>query len=384
MGYDQQMQELTIQTASGPSRVLVGRHLLANVPRLIEDCTLPQTRAVVSNTTVGPLYGREVARRLDLKRCTEMPDGEEYKVWPQVEGLCAQWLEKGLHRADSILAIGGGVVTDTSGFAASIYMRGIRWIAAPTTLLAMVDASVGGKTGVNMAEGKNLLGTFWQPSLVVADIDTLETLPKRELRAGMAEVIKSAWIGDRDLLDLIDPSRPISDPLWEELVMRTIQVKARIVEEDEREAGVRKALNLGHTLGHALEASTGYKRFLHGEAVAWGIRGVAAIASNRGLLADPWRRQLEAAIDRLEPLPPIVGMAPDRILHHLSKDKKSDDTGVGWVLPSDGGVVLDQRVSVEEVQEVLETLGYRVGGAPDGAPSSHTTVRTVPYTAVRD
>ncbi len=356
-GYDQDMQELAIQTAGGTSRILVGRHLLADVPRLIDDVSLPRPRSVISNTTVGPLWGQEVARTLDVERCTELPDGEEYKIWPQVEGLCTQWLEMGLHRSDTILAIGGGVVTDSAGFAASVYMRGIRWIAAPTTLLAMVDASVGGKTGVNMAEGKNLLGTFWQPSLVVADIESLETLPERELRAGLAEVIKSAWIGDRDLFDLIDPSRPVSDPLWEELVMRTIRVKARIVEEDEREAGVRKALNLGHTLGHALEAATGYKRFLHGEAVAWGIRGVAAIAADRGLLTDPWRRQLEAAIDRLEPLPPIVGMAPDRILHHLSKDKKSDEIGVGWVLPSDGGVVLDQRVSVEEVQGVLERLG---------------------------
>jgi len=351
------MQELEIQTAHGSSKINVGRGLLAEMPRLIETASLPRPRAVISDTNVGPLYARDIAKNIDLERCTEMPDGEEHKAWPQVEGLCAQWLEKGLHRSDTILAIGGGVVTDTVGFASSIFMRGFRWIAAPTTLLAMVDASVGGKTGVNMAEGKNLLGTFWQPSLVVADIDTLETLPKRQLNAGMAEVIKSAWIGDRDLLDLVDPERPISDPLWDELVMRTIQVKARIVEEDEREAGLRKALNLGHTLGHALEAATGYKRFLHGEAVAWGIRGVAAIAANRGLLADPWRRQLEAAIDHLEPLPPIVGMAPDRILHHLTKDKKSDESGVAWVLPSDGGVVLDQRVSVEEVQQVLESLG---------------------------
>ncbi|MCK5379276.1 MAG: 3-dehydroquinate synthase [Acidobacteria bacterium] len=351
------MQELTIRTAGGISQILVGRQLFADMPRLINDSALPRPRAVISNTTVGPLWGRDVGKTLDLERCTELPDGEEHKVWTQVEGLCAQWLEMGLHRSDTILAIGGGVVTDCAGFAASIYMRGVKWIAAPTTLLAMVDASVGGKTGVNLAEGKNLLGTFWQPSLVVADIDTLETLPERELRAGLAEVIKSAWIGDRDLLDLIDPSRPISDPLWEELVMRTIQVKARIVEEDEREVGVRKALNLGHTLGHALEAATGYKRFLHGEAIAWGMRAVAAIAAERGLLANPWRRQLEAAIDRLGPLPPIVGMAADRILHHLSRDKKSDDLGVGWVLPSDGGVVLDQRVSLDEVQNVLETLG---------------------------
>jgi len=351
------MQELEIQTAHSTSKVLVGRDLLAETPRLVDQCTaLPQPRSVISNTTVGPLYGQVLAKELALDPCTEMPDGEEYKVWPQVEGLCTQWLKKGLHRSDSVLAIGGGVVTDTCGFAASVYMRGLQWIAVPTTLLAMVDASVGGKTGVNMTEGKNLLGTFWQPSLVVADINTLETLPERQLRAGMAEVIKSAWIGDRDLLDLIDPERPISDPLWEELVMRTIKVKARIVEEDEREAGVRKALNLGHTLGHALEAATGYKRFLHGEAVAWGLRAVTAIAADRGLLASPWKRQLDAAIDRLEPLPPIVGMDPERILHYLTKDKKSDHSGVAWVLPSDGGVILDQRVSIEEIREVLENL----------------------------
>ena len=351
------MQELEIQTAHSASKILVGRDLLADMPRLIEGVSLPQPQSVISNTTVGPLYGRDAAKALELERCTELPDGEEHKIWPQVEGLCAQWLEQGLHRSDSVLAIGGGVVTDTCGFAASVYMRGLRWIAAPTTLLAMVDASVGGKTGVNMTEGKNLLGTFWQPSLVVADINTLETLPERQLRSGLAEVIKSAWIGDRDLLDLIDPERSISDPLWEELVMRTIQVKARIVEEDERETGLRKALNLGHTLGHALEAATGYKRFLHGEAVAWGIRAVAAIAADRGLLANPWRRQLDAAIDRLGPLPPVVGMDPDRILHYLSKDKKSDHSGIAWVLPSDGGVVLDQKVSIEEIQDVLETLG---------------------------
>lgn len=350
------MQELEIQTSHGPSRILVGRGLLADAPHLIDDGALPRPRSVVSNATVGPLYGHYVAKALGLERCTELPDGEEHKVWSQVQGLCTEWLETGLHRSGAVMAVGGGVVTDTAGFAASIYMRGLSWIAAPTTLLAMVDASVGGKTGVNLDQGKNLIGTFWQPALVVADIETLETLPNRELRAGLAEVVKSAWIGDRDLLDLVDPDRPISDPLWEELVIRTIQVKARIVEEDEREAGLRKALNLGHTLGHALEAATGYKRFLHGEAVAWGMRAVAAIAADRGLLADPRRRRLEAAVDRLGPLPPVLGLAPDRILNHLSKDKKSDEGGIGWVLPSDGGAVLDQRVSIKEIEQVLSSL----------------------------
>lgn len=351
------MRRLEIPTAQGPSTILVGRGLLEELPAIVRNQNLPIPRAVVSNTIVGPLYGRGIADSLDIDRCTEMPDGEEHKVWPHVESLCSQWLTEGVYRSDAVLGVGGGVVTDTVGFAASIVLRGIRWIAVPTTLLAMVDASVGGKTGVNHEMGKNLLGTFWQPSLVVADAATLSTLPERELRAGLAEVVKSAWIGDRDMIDVIDPERPLDDPVWDDLIMRTVRVKARIVEEDEREAGIRQALNLGHTLGHALEAATGFKRFLHGEAVAWGLRAVTSIAGGRGLLSDPWRRQLEAAIDRLEPLPPIVGMDPDRILHHIERDKKTGPEGVGWVLPSDGGVALDQRVSVDEIRAVLANLG---------------------------
>ena len=350
------MNELEIQTHRGVSHIVVGRELLEDAGRLIENRGLPYPGAVISNATVGPLYGRALARSLEIERCTELPDGEEHKIMPRARELCEGWADAGLHRLDTVLAIGGGVVTDTAGFAASIYMRGLRWIAAPTTLLAMVDASVGGKTGVNLEQGKNLLGTFWQPSLVIADIETLETLPERELRSGLVEVVKAAWIGDRELLDLIDPSMPLSDPRWEELVTRAVRIKARIVEEDERESGIRKALNLGHTLGHALEAVTGYRRFLHGEAVAWGMKAVAAISAERGLLNDPRRRRLETVLDRLGPFPAILGLPAERILHHLSLDKKNDDSGVAWVLPTDDGVVLDQRVSIGEIERALEAL----------------------------
>ena len=350
------MERLTISTGNGSSHIVVGRGLLTTLPRLIADAELPPPKTVVSNTTVGPLYGRDLATALEPEDYFELPDGEEYKVWPQVEGLCTGWLRQGLHRSDCILAVGGGVVTDTAGFAASITMRGLRWIAAPTTLLAMVDASVGGKTGVNLDQGKNLLGTFWQPSLVLADIQTLTTLPGRELRAGLAEVIKSAWIGDRDLLGLVDPERPISNPLWEELVMRTIRVKARIVEEDERESGPRKALNLGHTLGHALEAVTDYRRFLHGEAVAWGLVAAGRLARLRGIMSDDAADRLEGAVNGLGSLPPIDDLDPERLLENLRRDKKRDDGGVGWVLPSDDGVVLDQRVSAEEMKRVLREI----------------------------
>ncbi len=220
----------------------------------------------------------------------------------------------------------------------------------------MVDAAIGGKTGVNLDVGKNLVGAFWHPRLVVADVDTLRTLPQRELRAGLAEVVKSAWIGDHGLLDLVDPDAPIANDLWEKLVRRSMIVKIDIVEADEREAGLRKALNLGHTLGHALETVTGYRRFLHGEAVAWGLRAVTRISRARGLMSSGSAERLERAVSRLEPLPPVADLSADAILEHLARDKKRDDLGVAWVLPTDDGVMLDQRVTAEEVTQVLAEL----------------------------
>jgi 3-dehydroquinate synthase len=263
------------------------------------------------------------------------------------------------------MALGGGIVTDTAGFAAAIYLRGVRWVAAPTTLLAMVDAAVGGKTGVNLPQGKNLVGSFWPPGLVVIDVDTLATLPERELCAGLAEVVKSAWIGDHDLLSYIPvPSdrsygslRPAE---WETLVARSLAVKVAIVEADERESGRRKALNLGHTLGHALEAATGYTRFLHGEAVAWGLEAAAILSRQRGLLSSESEQRLRRAASGLGARPPISDLDPDLVCSYIAVDKKRDAQGIGWVLPTDDGVVLDQRVGVSEATEVLRKLQQSV------------------------
>jgi len=350
------MFSFTVSTQRSTSEVVVGHGLVEKLPALIADLGLRPPKAVVSNTTVAPLYGRHMAHVLAAGQCVELPDGEQFKRWPQVEALCLEWMQCGLHRSDSVAAVGGGVVTDTAGFAASVFLRGVAWIAVPTTLLAMVDASVGGKTGVNLEVGKNLVGTFWHPRLVVADLDTLATLPQRELQAGLAEVVKSAWIGDRGILELIQlGDRPAGDR-WEELVTRSIRVKARIVEADEREAGQRKALNLGHTLGHAFEAATGYRRFLHGEAVAWGLLAVTRISRSRGLLSPDEATRLSSAVNRLGLLPPISDVSCDRLLGFLSKDKKRDDLGVGWVLPTDDGVVLDQRLETAEVRAAIEYL----------------------------
>jgi 3-dehydroquinate synthase len=331
--------------------------------KLLDECGIDRPRSVVTNSTVAPLHGARAAAALDAPPPLALPDGEAFKRWQEVEGLCSGWLDTGLHRGDSVMAVGGGVVTDTVGFAAAVYLRGIPWVAVPTTLLAMVDAAVGGKTGVNLDRGKNLVGAFWAPRLVVVDVQTLETLPERELRAGLVEAVKGAWISDHGLLDLLD--RPIGgytdlDPDdWQQVVARAIGIKARVVRADEREAGLRKSLNLGHTLGHALEAATSYERFLHGEAVAWGLLAAFGIAQARGMLADHHVRRFSDVVGRLGPYPPIEDLDADEVLEHIAVDKKRDDQGVGWVLPTDDGVVLDQRVALDEVRKVFLELQVR-------------------------
>ena len=276
------MQRLTVESRYGDYSIVARPGAVKGFREVLLEEGIDVPRSVVTNTTVAPLWAAAVARSIAVP-LIELADGEAEKRWPTVEDLLGRWLDAGLTRGDTVIAIGGGVLTDTVGFAAAVYLRGISWIAVPTTLLAMVDASVGGKTGVNLEQGKNLVGAFWPPRLVVVDVATLATLPARELRAGMAEVVKTAWIGDHDLLDAIPDRLDGFDTLgpdqWQEIVMRCLAVKSRIVSDDEREAGARASLNLGHTLGHALEAATGYRRFLHGEAVAWGLLAAARLGT---------------------------------------------------------------------------------------------------------
>jgi 3-dehydroquinate synthase len=357
------MKRLKIASERGAYSVVAGAGAVSRLGELIEEEGLARPRSLVTDTTVGPLWGEAVAKSLDAP-LVEVEDGEDHKRWSTVERLLGRWLEAGLHRGDTVAAVGGGVLTDTVGFGTAVYLRGIDWIGVPTTLLAMVDASVGGKTGVNLEQGKNLVGAFWPPRLVVIDVDTLSTLPERELRAGMAEVIKTAWIGDHQLLgELPGAFDQLDRGGWEDLVMRCVAVKARVVSEDERESGRRASLNLGHTLAHALEAATNYRYFLHGEAVAWGLLAAAMLGNRHGLLTADGERALETAVAALGPLPPIADIDEDRLGDHIVRDKKKDSEGVRWVLPNDEGVVLDQRVSMEEVKAVFSLLKERwIGG----------------------
>ncbi len=357
------MTTLTVSSQRGDYDIVVEHGALDRLADLCAARDLPRPATVVTDATVGPLHARRAAAAVGCEPPLELPDGEVGKRWPAVERVCVAWLDAGVHRSNTVAAIGGGVVTDTVGFAAAVFLRGIDWIAAPTTLLAMVDAAIGGKTGVNLEQGKNLVGAFWPPRLVVADPSTLATLPPRELRAGLVEVVKGAWLDDRQLLDLVD--RPITraDDLapttWEDIVARAAGVKARIVSADEREGGRRKALNLGHTVGHALEAASGFERFLHGEAVAWGLIAEGRLALRHGLLGKDAARRLERATARLGPLPGIADLDPERVLAALVRDKKRDDLGVAWVLPTDDGVTLDARVGADEVRWVLADVAAR-------------------------
>jgi len=350
------MQSLKVESERRAYSVVAEAGAVSRLGDLLAEEGLANPKSVISDTTVGPLWGAPAAKSLESPMI-EIADGEEHKRWPAVEELLGRWLAAGLHRGDTVVAVGGGVLTDTVGFGAAVYLRGIDWVASPTTLLAMVDASVGGKTGVNLEQGKNLVGAFWPPRLVVIDVETLSTLPGRELRAGMAEVIKTAWIGDHDLLGLI-PSKieEVPPEQWQELVMRCVAVKAKVVSEDEREAGARAALNLGHTLGHALEAASNFTHFLHGEAVAWGLLAAARLGRRRDLLSSTGEEAISNAVATLGPLPSLADIDPETVGSYIGRDKKKTEEGIAWVLPTDNGIVLNQRVVAEEALEVLREL----------------------------
>ncbi|MBD3162254.1 MAG: 3-dehydroquinate synthase [Candidatus Eisenbacteria bacterium] len=315
---------------------------------------------LVSDDRVGPLWADRVGegfRRRGLATRTSLfPAGEKSKRWETLLGLYDACLEVEIRRDGWILALGGGVAGDLAGFAAATYLRGVAFIQIPTSLLAMVDSSVGGKVGIDYAGAKNLVGAFHQPRLVLAAPEFLSTLPDEELANGLAEVVKAGLIGDPALFALLEERvEPIwrrEEPVLEEMIARAIAVKARIVEEDEREAGLRQVLNLGHTLGHALEASRGFGEIRHGEAVAVGLVAACQLSHQMGLAPEGLRDRVERLLERHRLPTRARGCTWEEVEPWIRFDKKTRADGIRFVLTGNiGDVSVHRRVPMASIRE---------------------------------
>jgi 3-dehydroquinate synthase len=300
-------------------------------------------------------------------KVVEMPDGEAHKKLATVEQLAEKLSKLGADRNSVVIAFGGGVVGDVAGLLASLYMRGIDVVQLPTTALAQVDASIGGKTGVNLRAGKNLVGTFHQPRVVLIDPALLSSLPDREFRAGLYESLKCGVIGDpalfRQFEDHKDKILKRDPEAMERVIADSVKLKADVVASDEREGGLRRVLNFGHTIGHALEAETGYQKLLHGEAVAWGMVAVTNIALAMGKISSVNAGKIAAAVLGLGRLPK-VDVRPVNIVRRLQADKKTLDGTVHFVLPTDiGKVEVSSHVPEKVITEAVSEL-RRLSAAP--------------------
>ncbi len=331
------METLTVQLGDRSYPIHIGPGVLGR-PELLRAAVDAAQVLVVTNEIVAPLYLEAVTRSLEglVVETLVLPDGEQHKTLATFSRIVDRLIARHFHRDACIVALGGGVVGDVAGFAAAAYQRGIRFVQVPTTLLAQVDSSVGGKTAVNHPQAKNMIGAFHQPAAVVADTDTLATLPPRELSAGLAEVVKYGLILDAELFAWLETHmarlRALDPAALTQAVARSCEIKARIVAEDEREQGSRALLNLGHTFGHALEALGGYERWLHGEAVAIGTVLAARTSEALGWLGAADCRRIEALLAAAGLPTHASGVAVDALLEHMSLDKKAGRSGLKLVL----------------------------------------------------
>ncbi|MBN1476708.1 3-dehydroquinate synthase [Candidatus Sumerlaeota bacterium] len=359
------MTRITVELGERAHPILIGSDLLDQAADRVLEVLRPSHVIIVAQPTVGPSYGQRVLSSFERQgipvSLTEVPDGEEAKCFAEIERLSDTMLAHRLPRQACLVTVGGGAVGDMGGFAAAIHMRGIAFVQIPTTLLAMVDASVGGKTGINTPRGKNLVGAFWQPRLVLADLDTLGTLAPRQMRAGMAEVIKHGVIADSALFEAIEahasPSEPDRD-LLTLAVRRSCEIKAAVVAEDEREGGRRMILNLGHTIGHAVENLGGYHDLLHGECVAIGMVVAAEIAEDLGMASADVPARIEGLCERAGLPTRIPSMPWPRLLDVMRSDKKVAGDRLRFVLPRCiGQVIIRDDVPLDVVERVFRERG---------------------------
>src|ERR1700693_1293884 len=358
------MATIRIKSSRGVYPVQCSRGELARAGSVLARMADASGTFVISSPNVWNYWGRKVSKSiggLRVKNTYLIDDSESAKNLQTVELLCRALTHAGADRRAVILAVGGGVVGDVTGFTAASYLRGVRLVQIPTTLVAQVDSSVGGKTGVNLPEGKNLCGAFYPPDAVIADMDTLGTLPHQEYRSGLYEVIKYGVIADAGLFRYLERNMLAllrrDAAALEYVIYRCIRIKTRVVERDERERRLREILNFGHTFGHALEAITEYRRFLHGEAIGWGMYAATLLGAATGRIAEADVARIMRLVARVGPLPSMGKIGSASLRRILGGDKKTREGRVRWVLPRQvgkvqRGVVLPWKLVARTISEL--------------------------------
>jgi len=354
---------IDVPTPSRAYSVTIGDGTIDEIGRMLDELRAPARRFVVSSPLVWRLHGAQMARVVGGTEPILVPDGERYKQLATVSRIYDALVRVNADRASTVITFGGGVIGDMAGFAAATYLRGVALVHVPTTLLAQVDSAIGGKVGVNHPLGKNMIGSFYQPHAVLIDPLVLATLPRREFRAGLYEVIKYGMTSSRPLFDRVAGERkPIFARAPEALtaiIAESCRIKASVVADDEREAGPRRVLNFGHTAGHAIEAVTKYRRFRHGEAVGYGMLVAAELARSRGALADRDRQALADVVASLGPLPPINDLSATQMLEAMQHDKKVVAGKLHFVLPTAiGATTIVDDVTEKELRAALKQVGF--------------------------
>lgn len=365
MRYDESnVRNIPVKTTSASYSVLTGDGLLQSLlPRITRTLGRKPLRIfVVTSPEIWELWSESflTSFKQDLPTILFLPTGETHKHMRSVEALAREMANAGADRSSLLIAFGGGIVGDLAGFLAAIYMRGIDYVQVPTTMLAQVDSSIGGKTGANLPEGKNLVGCFYQPRAVFADVRPLQTLPERELRAGIFESIKAGIIRDARLFAYLERNSATvlrRDPkALEYVIAASIRIKAAVVNEDERESGVRMLLNLGHTLGHALEAATSYRKFLHGEAVALGMIAAVELGLVRKTLTAVQAERITHLIELYGPFP-HASISPEKLISASGRDKKNSAGIRRFVLPVGiGDAVVVEDVTMTELTMAAQAM----------------------------
>jgi 3-dehydroquinate synthase len=352
-----------VAASSGAYPVFVGPGALAALPALLDQAAVGAERIIVSSPLVWELHGDAFGRAAAAEPIL-VPDGERSKTIATVGKVYDALLQRRADRGTTLIAVGGGVLGDLVGFAAATYLRGLPLVQVPTTVMAQVDSAMGGKVGVNHPQGKNLIGAFHPPRAVVADPAVLGTLPRREFRAGLYEVIKYGVIANPALIERMGQALPKifarDADVVTEMVAESCRIKARIVSADERESGLRRVLNFGHTIGHALEAVTRYRRYRHGEAVAYGMLAALALGSARGVTPLAVRDQVSALITQLGPLPPVADLVSREVLAAVGRDKKIVRGLLHFVAATAVGATTTLTdVTERELRDALKAIGVK-------------------------